>query len=75
MGLQIPLNSFHFIFFKEQASILVDGELDNKYIFRSKKISERYYMALCILGKTYNLWENDIKNISVEDLICSSTYF
>ncbi|SUY47142.1 phosphopantetheinyl transferase [Clostridium putrefaciens] len=75
MGLQIPLDSFSFVFLKEQINMFVDGRLDNKYIFKSKKISDRYHMALCILGKTCNLWENDIKNISVEDLMSSSTYF
>lgn len=75
MGLYIPLDSFHFDFLKEQVSILVDGILESKYVFRSKKISERYHMSLCILGESCNLWENDIKNISVEELIDSSKYF
>ncbi len=75
MGLQIPLNSFNFEFLKEKISIYVEGLLDNKYIFKSKKINDRYYMALCVLGKTYNLWGNDIKNISLEELMSSSNYF
>ena len=75
MGLQIPLNSFHFVFIEEQINIFVDGKLDNKYMFRSKKIDEKYYMALCILSETCSLWENNIKIISIEELLCDSTHF
>ena len=32
----------------------IEGVMDNKYIFRSKKINDRYYMPLCNLDKTYN---------------------
>lgn len=70
-GLQIPLDSFRFDFSDEKIRMYVDGVLDSNYLFRSQKISEKYYMALCVMGDAVDLWENAIKKISVRELIHS----
>lgn len=74
-GLQIPLESFYFVFLRERVSLFVDGKRDNNYNFISKKINNSYHIALCVYDKTCNLWEDDIKEISLKDLILSSAYF
>ncbi len=68
-GLLISLDSFSFKFSKGKVSMYMEGILDSKYIFKSKKIDERYYTALCILDKSCNLWGNDIQKISLEELM------
>ncbi len=68
-GLSIPLDSFRFEFSDNEIRMYKNNILDTNYIFRNKKLDDKYCVSLCILGKKCVIWHNNIHIISLNDLL------
>ena len=68
-GLSIPLDSFQFEFIDNSIKMYREGILDTDYIFYSKKIDEKYHIALCTKNNKNSIWCNNIRIVTMNELI------